>query len=35
MEKFDPSVHRCPFGLLCMASIVALSIFLLTLFLVG
>ena len=35
MERFDPAIQRCPFRMLCMASGVALLIFLFALLLLG
>jgi hypothetical protein len=35
MERIHPTIHHCPFGMLCMSSAVALLVFLIALFLVG
>lgn len=35
MERIHPQTHQCPFGVLCMASMFALLLFLFALFLVA
>ncbi len=35
MERYDPSIHACPLGMLCGMSFVALILFLTALMLVG
>jgi hypothetical protein len=35
MERYHPDIHRCPFGLLCSASTIALLVFVLFLLMLG
>lgn len=35
MERYDPSIHRCPLGILCGMSMAALLLFLAALMLFG
>ncbi|KMS56660.1 hypothetical protein V474_15575 [Novosphingobium barchaimii LL02] len=35
MERYDPSIHACPLGMLCAMSVVALMVFLTALLLFG